>query len=61
MPWITPRLAASLACQPSTSAMSTVLGWLMKRLMAAEVSRFCIVTLKPRSLAAWSPIAFTTE
>src|SRR4029079_15030793 len=27
----------------------------------AEVSRFCIVTLKPRSFAAWSPIALTTE
>ena len=41
--------------------MSTLFGWVMKRLIAAEVSRFCIVTLKPRSLAAWSPIAFTTE
>src|ERR1700730_6297200 len=61
MPWITPRLAASLACQPSRSAMSTLLGCVMKRLIAADVSRFCIVTLKPRSLAAWSPIAFTTE
>ena len=36
-------------------------GWVIKRLIAAEVSRFCIVTLKPRSLDAWSPIAFTTE
>ena len=41
--------------------MSTLFGWLMKRLIAADVSRFCIVTLKPRSFAAWSPIAFTTE
>ena len=36
----------------SRSAISTVLGWVMKRLIAAEVSRFCIVTLKPRSLDA---------
>ena len=61
MPWITPRLAASLACHPSRSAISTESGWLMKRLIAADVSRFCMVTLKPRSFAAWSPIALTTE
>ena len=61
MPWITPRLVASFACQPSRSGMSTVFGWVMKRLIAAEVSRFCIVTVKPRSFDAWSPIALTTE
>ena len=32
--------------------MSTVFGCVTKRLIEAEVSRFCIVTLKPRSLEA---------
>jgi hypothetical protein len=29
--------------------------------IAVEVSRFCISTLKPRSFEAWSPMAWTTE
>ena len=45
-------LGGELDCQPSTSAMSTVSGCVMKRLIAADVSRFCIVTLKPRSFDA---------
>ena len=61
MPCTRPCATATLACQPSRSGMSTDFGWVMKRVSAAEVSRFCITTLKPRSFCAWSPIACTTE
>ena len=54
-------LGGELRLPALESAMSTVFGWVMKRLIEAEVSRFCIVTLKPRSFDAWSPIALTTE
>ena len=52
MPCRMPRGTATLACQPSRSGMSTLAGWVMNRVMAVEVSTFCMATLKPRSLDA---------
>ena len=52
MPCRIPRGTATLACHPSRSGISTLFGWVMKRVMAVDVSRFCIATLKPRSFDA---------
>ena len=37
MPWRIPRGTATFACHPSRSGISTLLGWVMKRVMAVEV------------------------
>ncbi len=61
MPSRIPLGIAPFACYPSRSGISTLFGWVMKHVMAVDVPRFCIATLKPRSFDAWPPIAYTTE